>query len=987
MADSLPQIPTISLNNFQLDAELAAYLNRVLSAVKENIDTLSGVRGNNNLRALTLSDLAGLSIGTGTGIPGPPGPPGPPGEALPDDEIPPGPVTNFSAVKGIFYNFLSWVNPVDDDLSHIEIWSNTTNNRSAATLIAVVTATNQGIPQPQQYKHALVSLTETHYYWVRAVDFSGNYSTWVPTDEMGGEVVPGSQTVAETVQAILALLRGEDPANWDPGVTYAVGDQVKTSDGRRWICTAENTDEEPPNADYWERFGILMEGDVEGVATVGIDGRLVVSDTILAHQIQVDDLIANIAYLGTITAGILQSSDWGAGAGIQLHLANKTMKWGGSSNPFFSLSETGAYFRGQAVFQSNSSGYANLADKPTSLSDISALDFSALNTVVDVSGSYNLVTDPSFRRTASINDSRYWRMAGGGIEWLATGGVDNSECLKISPAGVVRAPYSQANSTYNYFDCVHGEKYYVRFKYFCSEDFTASNGFVRVQIISTDKDGANAVANNLPYEIPVKGAWTTVDGFITINDADAKRGRVRLYVGASAAGYVLFDEVYVGTSKPGADITSENTAADTAAVSGTAAATVATAAGNFNSRNDRIATAVAAPTVPGDGSCVDHTINTDGSADISFEWIWSGFEADIDGFQIFVYSASSSSAYTFGTTPGAELVLTVAASKRAFILHGCPADRYYTIGVRAFRVVDQDIDSSGLKLSAIVKSTVSGENPYRPSASVAFAGNITGTISGINASVIAGWAHSADTSKIDGGDIYAGSSIVIGTGAGGGLLRIGATAYGTGNGVWMGDDGGTYKFRVGNPSGQRVAWNGSALEIRGSLNADDIGAGSLSADRIVAESLSFNKIDPSSAGRIVAQATVFYSSSGQYYIEYDTGSVEVGSAADVVLVGGQFSYKWTNTSPASCIVRVMRRVSSDGGDTWSDVTIEERPLDLVPNASSKTWVELPIIFDYPNASPGNLLKYTWRLGDRVGSNWSGNFRLWDLNLVGLDFRR
>lgn len=42
-----------------------------------------------------------------------------------------------------------------------------------------------------------------------------------------------------------------------------------------------------------------------------------------------------------------------------------------------------------------------------------------------------------------------------------------------------------------------------------------------------------------------------------------------------------------------------------------------------------------------------------------------------------------------------------------------------------------------------------------------------------------------------------------------------ATAYGTGTGLFAGLDAGTYKFRVGNPSGTRVTWDGSNLAIAG----------------------------------------------------------------------------------------------------------------------------------------------------------------------------
>jgi phage minor structural protein len=176
----------------------------------------------------------------------------------------------------------------------------------------------------------------------------------------------------------------------------------------------------------------------------------------------------------------------------------------------------------------------------------------------------------------------------------------------------------------------------------------------------------------------------------------------------------------------------------TGTINGTDASVVATAAENFNDRNDRNSTIPANPTIATDGSAIDHTINTDGSADISFEWSYngSGDAYDIDGFIVYVYSSTSNTPYTFGTTPSAETIYTISSDKRSFILAGVAADKYYTFGVQAYRIVDQDIDSDGILKSSIVKSTASGENPYRPSSSVAFAGNITGTVNGTPASTL-----------------------------------------------------------------------------------------------------------------------------------------------------------------------------------------------------------------------------------------------------------
>jgi len=41
------------------------------------------------------------------------------------------------------------------------------------------------------------------------------------------------------------------------------------------------------------------------------------------------------------------------------------------------------------------------------------------------------------------------------------------------------------------------------------------------------------------------------------------------------------------------------------------------------------------------------------------------------------------------------------------------------------------------------------------------------------------------------------------------------SAYGTGTGIWMGNDGGTYKFRAGIPGGAGLFWDGATLTVRG----------------------------------------------------------------------------------------------------------------------------------------------------------------------------
>lgn len=153
-----------------------------------------------------------------------------------------------------------------------------------------------------------------------------------------------------------------------------------------------------------------------------------------------------------------------------------------------------------------------------------------------------------------------------------------------------------------------------------------------------------------------------------------------------------------------------------------------TTATNFNARNDRNSSAITAPTIAIDGTAVDHTMNTDGSADISFEWVWGGTNSDIDFWEIMEVGRTSSSAYTVGTSPSIEQRYYLPSERRVYFARGVASDLYWTYAVRAVRVVDPDINSSGYVYSSWVQPTLASEAPFRPSATVPFIGDISGTV-------------------------------------------------------------------------------------------------------------------------------------------------------------------------------------------------------------------------------------------------------------------
>jgi len=93
------------------------------------------------------------------------------------DVTPPAAPTSLTATGWFGSINLEWVNPADRDLSHIEVWENAIDNRATAVKIAETKGTSY-----QRYVGSFI----TRYYWVRAVDFSGNVGAWNATAGTAG---------------------------------------------------------------------------------------------------------------------------------------------------------------------------------------------------------------------------------------------------------------------------------------------------------------------------------------------------------------------------------------------------------------------------------------------------------------------------------------------------------------------------------------------------------------------------------------------------------------------------------------------------------------------------------------------------------------------------------------------------------------------------------------------------------------------------------
>ncbi|WP_422677741.1 phage tail spike protein [Bacillus paralicheniformis] len=156
---------------------------------------------------------------------------------------------------------------------------------------------------------------------------------------------------------------------------------------------------------------------------------------------------------------------------------------------------------------------------------------------------------------------------------------------------------------------------------------------------------------------------------------------------------------------------------------------------NFKIRNDRISTPVTAPTVASDGTAITHELNDNGSVDIVLKWEYPDSDEDrynIDGFEVYLYSSESSDEYVFGSKMSHEEMVNVKYDKRSYKFTGLASNKYYTLGVRAYRRVDADIERTGIILSDIVQSKHITENPYLPSAITEVKGRVNGLIQAVS---------------------------------------------------------------------------------------------------------------------------------------------------------------------------------------------------------------------------------------------------------------
>lgn len=197
------------------------------------------------------------------------------------------------------------------------------------------------------------------------------------------------------------------------------------------------------------------------------------------------------------------------------------------------------------------------------------------------------------------------------------------------------------------------------------------------------------------------------------------------------------------------------------------------------------------------------------------------------------------------------------------------------------------------------------------------------------------------------GDLSLTGDLSIGTS---GDLRIGATAYGTGTGLWADYNGGTPRFRVGNPAGNQLTWDGTTLTVAGvgsgltSIDGGNIQTNTINVGSINATGFGDNVIKNCcfEGTTVTAQHSTWQDRSSAGYVPSDIGCCGTKGPLFMYMHGGSgnvvgiISRAWpvspgdvynvtldilASTTTTANIWVLMRESSSNNGDvTYVDGT-------------------------------------------------------------------
>jgi predicted phage tail protein len=132
-------------------------------------------------------------------------------ETLPGalDTVPPATPTGLTAIPGIDAIWLKWNANAETDFSHYEIFENAVNDFATATLLGTTKATTQ--------PRTGLDIETTRYYWLKAVDTSGNKSDETTSATATTGTIPGADVEVNLLGIAFSTNASLNRISWTAG--------------------------------------------------------------------------------------------------------------------------------------------------------------------------------------------------------------------------------------------------------------------------------------------------------------------------------------------------------------------------------------------------------------------------------------------------------------------------------------------------------------------------------------------------------------------------------------------------------------------------------------------------------------------------------------------------------------------------------------------------------------------------------------------------
>ena len=209
--------------------------------------------------------------------------------------------TSVTAAGGYKYITISWTNPANADLSHVEIYENSTNTTTGASVV--------GTASGNRFVRTNLGLAQTKYYFLKAVDFSGNKSGFSSGASAQTEYIDNNDFENGVRQLFLDQnLDIIAPVSSLPSSGAFTGQQVFLTttgklyrwSGSAWVLTLAAAD-----------GGDITDATITGNKVVAntITGGLLATSGIITSSAQMDNAVISTAKIGDLQVDRIKIAD------------------------------------------------------------------------------------------------------------------------------------------------------------------------------------------------------------------------------------------------------------------------------------------------------------------------------------------------------------------------------------------------------------------------------------------------------------------------------------------------------------------------------------------------------------------------------------------------------------------------------------------------------------------------------------------------------